>query len=937
MRRSRVSIGDKDSPTYDFFNEDIIDIEGVMAVSLVGEELSADTLTVTVNYNDEDSELRTLAYGTSVWYYNNSILVGQFYATSVERVGVTHFKIMSTSVIGLLGKETFYGGLYNGATFRQVVEEIIGTNGLQRYARLSPVYTSYRTFKPSFASIANTYMNYRLKAKFKFNKFDPVTSLSSKTSIRAVPIGTYIDPQYSSYFDYGNYCIYADFTRASTSDPWPQTAEFFFCYGDQVFSLGTPALGTEFNIDVNPGLGSATINGVTYQIQAGSSSKQTMLQTWGSGFCMWGGAQSSYCYCYLELGEMEVYDGSGNLVFNPEYVVERKFVDDGDRSAKIMNMVDRAVSTGVSGISGDYASTDLPGFENQTALQIQTVNSIVYDENIENISIYGHIPICTKREALYQLLFATGVSLTKGKDGEILFTGLYNYEPEEISSDDIYIGGSVEYLEDTYKIQITEHSYYYDSSVDAEEIYKTEGTSASGNYIAVFEKMCNGITASGLTIYVSNVNAALVSGIGSINGKPYKHTETIIERDISDNPDGETVTVTDATLITLHNSETVADRLQSYYSTAKKIENGISVNGQKCGRKYSFLNPFRELVSGYLAQMAITKVSAIIKATCKFITDFTPINPGGTFDHCEVLTGSGTFTVPAEVFEKQNPRIRVVIIGGGTGGESGYAGAPGEQSPIAWVSASGGEGGEPGDGGEGGKVYTVTIDNPDSSYSFACGEGGNGGVASSSHDTNNQGSPGGATTFGSYSSESGARSDDGVIGFFDGKKYGAKNIKGKKGANGGYTTIDGEGVIYWYYGANFPTNDDTGYYYGSNYSGGLQGYNVTGNGGLLALGGCGGGAAAGQKGSDGGAGSRSGNTLNGGNGGKGADALYVPPTYLAYVNYGCGGIGGCGGGGGGCSGTTARDWYQANPGTPGAGGKGGVGGKGGAGCVLVYY
>ena len=105
---------------------------------------------------------------------------------------------------------------------------------------------------------------------------------------------------------------------------------------------------------------------------------------------------------------------------------------------------------------------------------------------------------------------------------------------------------------------------------------------------------------------------------------------------------------------------------------------------------------------------------------------------GQTFVNSTVLTGSGTYTVPADV-----TRIVVTMIGGG-----GSAGG-----------ANNGSGG----GGGGGGCVKVSIDvNPEENYAYEIGAGG---AASSGN-----GNAGGDTTFGTYSAGGGAGGTQGSDG-----------------------------------------------------------------------------------------------------------------------------------------------------------------------------
>ena len=121
------------------------------AVDIVGAELAADVFSVIVNAvsggdsllqpSDRDGFLTSdgdqlyvsgggigvtgIEYGTPLFLYNDSTLVGKFYVRNVVRTGRTMFKINAMSAIGFLENQKHYGGLYTNVTAADVISEII--------------------------------------------------------------------------------------------------------------------------------------------------------------------------------------------------------------------------------------------------------------------------------------------------------------------------------------------------------------------------------------------------------------------------------------------------------------------------------------------------------------------------------------------------------------------------------------------------------------------------------------------------------------------------------------------------------------------------------------------------------------------------------------------------------------------------------------------
>lgn len=91
--------------------------------SIVGDELSINTLTVTVL---SAQSLVSLPYGTVAQYFHDDRLIGKFYLHNVTRVGRELYEVSCVSGIGLLDTPLHYGGLYTGQLLREVLADVIG-------------------------------------------------------------------------------------------------------------------------------------------------------------------------------------------------------------------------------------------------------------------------------------------------------------------------------------------------------------------------------------------------------------------------------------------------------------------------------------------------------------------------------------------------------------------------------------------------------------------------------------------------------------------------------------------------------------------------------------------------------------------------------------------------------------------------------------------
>ena len=112
---------DTDNPSFSFDDDTILSVSANTAVDPIQDELSSDTATFTVLFDDENEELRSIEWATPIAIYSDSDLVGKFYFTSIKRTGRQTYEINATSAVGLMDYDTFYGNIYSGESFENVI------------------------------------------------------------------------------------------------------------------------------------------------------------------------------------------------------------------------------------------------------------------------------------------------------------------------------------------------------------------------------------------------------------------------------------------------------------------------------------------------------------------------------------------------------------------------------------------------------------------------------------------------------------------------------------------------------------------------------------------------------------------------------------------------------------------------------------------------
>lgn len=564
-----------------------------------------------------------------------------------------------------------------------------------------------------------------------------------------------------------------------------------------------------------------------------------------------------------------------------------------------------------------------------------------------NIRLYGFLPYVSPsgengaqkgsaKDNLLQVLFAINATVRDDAQGVLRIENLSDSVSSQLTADRVFRGTTrVRHELPVTSVTVLEHQYIAGGQLTT----LFEGTTTAGQIIVFSEPMSN-LAATGFTITESNANYAVVSaGSGTLTGQAYIHTTREITRAVSSATIPNPVRIEGATLVGLTNSGEVVTRLADYYAHRTWIECEASIVYEDAGDVVEVWDALSQITrQACIELISPLRASNIMRGKISALVGFTPWQVVPFEDVREVLTGSGTWTVPEGVTQ-----VTAVLIGGGGGGNGGGNGTSGDGSSGSWrfalgtISAPAGSGGSGGAGGAAGIAgrilrveFTVTAG---SSFGYSCAPGGAGGSAGGG-----AGGTSGDTRFGSSSSASGAISDAGYADPITGTTYALPAASGGDGAGGG---------------AGGPVNSSAasnGYSGGSagGYSGGAGGtgeYRTFGLNEVTAressAGGGGGGASASRNGTNGSdATIESGVDKRGADGGRGANGASGSPG----ATYGCAGAGGNGGGGGGGAGSWYY-WQKSSEGVfyvtyrayGGSGGTGGAGGAGAPGCVILYY
>lgn len=230
------------------------------------------------------------------------------------------------------------------------------------------------------------------------------------------------------------------------------------------------------------------------------------------------------------------------------------------------------------------------------------------DELLSDIPIYGHIPICSHRDALQQVAFAIGAAVDCARSDKIQI-----YVPTGNSSGFIpvsrkFIGGKVQLGELITRVAVTAHSYV--KSEDEAEALNEE--LPAGEYEITFSNPLHRLWVQGAVITESNVNYAniVVTQPGEVilTGMEYTHNTKIISKTTTPLPANTVMNerqVENATLIGVHNAREIANRVYDYFQHRYSTEFSMLLGQEETGRIYIVDSLRGEKLRGRVERMSI--------------------------------------------------------------------------------------------------------------------------------------------------------------------------------------------------------------------------------------------------------------------------------------------------------------------------------------------
>ncbi len=221
---------------------------------------------------------------------------------------------------------------------------------------------------------------------------------------------------------------------------------------------------------------------------------------------------------------------------------------------------------GVSYDGGIYAEMPMADFLDA----LLTTEGMAYtlDASFDDVTISGHLPICTKREALQQMAFAVGALVVPDRTGGLTIQPLSADDPSAVDKTRKIVGHTLT-LEDLITcVEVTAHQFALSSDLETLSTSDQE----EGEQTVKFTTPCQVSSITGATLVTSHPNYCTIqvdtAGEVVIQDKEYEDTETVYTVDMGALPaaaTSQTKSVSTNTLIDPSKAQAAAQRLYDYY------------------------------------------------------------------------------------------------------------------------------------------------------------------------------------------------------------------------------------------------------------------------------------------------------------------------------------------------------------------------------------
>ena len=235
------------------------------------------------------------------------------------------------------------------------------------------------------------------------------------------------------------------------------------------------------------------------------------------------------------------------------------------------------------------------------------------DDSFQSSVITGYIPVCSRRNALQQVVFAIGaLVVTRGSD-KIKLVSLPQGEHVQFEEDDTFPGATLDRAQRVARYELTVHRYKKSNTEETllDDIEVTDDSNSDESVLVTFDAPHWGYTIVGGEITGSDANWITIkaSGAVTVKAKTYTHTTFVRTKknlDATHTERNNAVSVTDATLVNRANATAVLERLYAAGQFRHTLTQDVVVTDQAAGILVESVGPWGGRICGIITAMDST-------------------------------------------------------------------------------------------------------------------------------------------------------------------------------------------------------------------------------------------------------------------------------------------------------------------------------------------
>lgn len=241
-------------------------------------------------------------------------------------------------------------------------------------------------------------------------------------------------------------------------------------------------------------------------------------------------------------------------------------------------------------------------------------------DGLASVTVSGYIPVCSRREALRQTVFAAGAVADTSWSGYVDIYTLDDKVSAALDGTNVFTGGQTRIKDKLTELHLTAYSYAPVS--DALTAYDAADSGTGSGIKVLFSEPLHDLSITNGSITESGVNYAIITANDGcvLTGRKYDKTQsvTVIRNPNILTGDKENIKeISDFTLVNRSNAQSLAQKCFDYYSNRYEISEKIIVGNIKVGDKITQSYGYMNDITGRISSM---KFSVSGSAKCAEVT-----------------------------------------------------------------------------------------------------------------------------------------------------------------------------------------------------------------------------------------------------------------------------------------------------------------------------